>query len=243
MRKEPFFSCLSAVRAKWKKKKVFFVDWLRIACICTLLDRTLLLRSYFCKKEKRRADESACKRQKIYTAQEAESLFKQSLTCITVFTFFFLFFWRGERGKKILTRGAAKQNATLCIGYRYVSIYVYSLHPLKKHISCTFFTVCSHILSRVHVLARALCRRGPAPCTPAAIYEVEAFTNGGKRSVVSSDVRRLFICLFFVRNAPGEVTIMTKAASTCWRDFAVASVVIGSRSYPLWRRVQSASEV
>lgn len=37
--------------------------------------------------------------------------------------------------------------------YRYVSIYVYSLHPLKKNISCTFFTVCSHISSSVLVLA------------------------------------------------------------------------------------------
>lgn len=96
-----------------KKKKVFFVDWLRIACICTLLDRTLLLRSYFCKKEKRRADESACKRQKIYTAQEAESLFKQSLTCITVFTFFFSSFDGESEGKKnIDTRGGeAKRDA------------------------------------------------------------------------------------------------------------------------------------
>lgn len=90
----------------------------------------------------------------------------------------------------------AKQNATMCIGYRYVSIYVYSLHPLKKHISCTFFTVCSHILSRMHVLARALCRRGPAPCAP-AVVEVEAFAIGGKCSVVCSHDRRLFLLVYF----------------------------------------------
>lgn len=72
-----------------------------------------------------------------------------------------------------MSRWAAKQTATLCIGYRYVSIYVYSLHPLKKHISRTFFTVCSHILSRVHVLAIA--RRG---CS-----ELESHCAAGPRPI------------------------------------------------------------
>lgn len=196
MKKEPFFFLPKRSACKVKKKKVLFVDWLRIACICILLDRTLLFRSYFCKKEKWRVDESVSKRHK-YTLLKRRKVCSYNHCRVSTFHLLFLFsrlLTEGVRKKKNIywQKGVAKQNATMCIGYRYVSIYVYSLHPLKKHISCTFFTVCSHILSRMHVLARALCRRGPAPCAPAVIVEVEAFAIGGKCSVVSSHDTRLF---------------------------------------------------
>lgn len=98
-----------------------------------------------------------------------------------------------SEGKKILTRGAAKQNATLCIGYRYVSIYVYSLHPLRKHISCTFFTVCSHILSRVHVCSlERSAAAGPRPVRQRPYLTSRRSPTDGSAVSFPSDGWRLF---------------------------------------------------
>lgn len=80
------------------------------------------------------------------SAQQAKSLFKQSLPCMTVFFFF-------SAGEKKMCDEGRRSKRDAVYRYRYVSIYVYSLHPLKKNISCTFFTVCSHISSSVLVLA------------------------------------------------------------------------------------------
>lgn len=179
--------------------------------------RTLLLRSYFCKKRKARI--------------KAKTVLKRWTVCSSnhyrVRLIFFL--WWAARKKK--NNDGRWTECGALYRYRYVSIYVYSLHPLKTyhalfsqfaHISCR---VCVCSLERSHacpsvtpllravVVARCCCQHAAVWKGTLAVSCVQASLSGVQ-----------FPVMFLEYHPPSHK-----------RDFCCKAQCVWFNS-PLWRR-------